>query len=536
MGLINACILINLSYFFGMRKILLLLVTIQALIAQNVPFDIEHPVYHFLDRQESLGHIHAEYWSTRPYTYTQINAMLTELADPKNNLSETELSILKRFQKEFNRKFAKEGISFPWSKSTVAGLRNPGAQDAKPFFMIYNQGETKGWINWSETFRVQNNGKSARGYYTDHLGIYGDKGRISFTSQFTYERVTKNGDFTQLPESYKEGYVLDRDDVEWISWDYPTSSLVYTHPDFRIGIHRQPVYWGYSPKNSPILSDNVYPLPHIEWTTEMPHLRYKFLHARLSPNHAPQADTLNIRRNLTAHRVEFDISSNFEFAFNEMVIYAYRDFELAYLIPVNFLFTEEHVQGDLDNLLMAFDFKWRLLPGLTTYGTWFFDELDFHKLFSSWWGNKFVFQLGASYHPNNNLPSLNLEYSAARPWTYSHQYPANSYTSAGNILGLKDGPNTALLRVGTDWQLTSKLSLHGEFDFLQQGEGLGSDVFSSYTERSESTAEVSSFLNGEIVTSSRARLLINYYLTSMTSLNFFWEDGNVAELGIKLDW
>ena len=335
-----------------MKKIIILLALIQTLFAQNVPFVTDHPIYHFFDRQEALGNINSEFWSTRPYTYIQINDMLSELENNRSTLSESDLRILARFQQEFSREF-EEGITFPWNTSKLKGLRSQQKQVTKPFFMTYQQDSTKGWINWSETFRIQNNGTSSRGYYTDHLGIYGQKGAISFTSQFTYHRATKNDDFDELPESYKEGYLLERDYLKWVNWDYTTSSLTYTHKDFNLGIHRQPIYWGYSAANSPIISDNVYPLPHIQWSTRTSHLRYVFVHARLSPNEALVVDTLNVRRNLSAHRVEFDISPNFEFAFNEMIIYAHRDFELGYLNPVNFFFTEEHVQGDLDNLLMA---------------------------------------------------------------------------------------------------------------------------------------------------------------------------------------
>ncbi len=519
-----------------MKKILFLLLIIQTLVAQNIPFEMDHPIYHFLERQESRGYITAEYWSTRPYSYVQINTMLAEIETHLSALSTLDRDILQRFQREFDREFENDDITFPWSKSTLASLRHPDTEQIKPLFMTYKQGAASGWISWSETFRIQNNGQANRGYYTDHLGIYGVKGSISFTSQFTYHRVTKNDHFTDLPDTYREGYFLDRDYIDWITWDYPTSSLIYTHPDFTIGIHRQPIYWGYSAANSPILSDNVNPLPHIQWTTEAKHIRYKFIHAKLSPNEPLLADTLNTRRNLSAHRVEFDLSSTFEFAFNEMVVYAHRDFELAYLNPVNFLFSEEHVQGDLDNLLMALDFKWQVIPGLTTYGTWFFDELDFFKLFSGWWGNKFVFQLGANYYPKANLPSLGLEYTAARPWTYSHEYPVNSFTSAGRPLGLIDGPNTSSLRISSNWQARPRLFIQGEVEHLQHGDDPGADILNSYINRTDEEGDDVQFLNGTITTENRFHLSLDYYISRILILNIQTRDDSFFEVGMRLEW
>ncbi len=519
-----------------MNKLILFLLLADVIVAQNIRVPAEHPVYHFLEQQESLGHVNGEYWSTRPFTYTQINEMLDEIDTYSLDLSESTLRILSRFQKEFERGIEDEGIIFPWSYSNWQKMRNPSKYDSRPFFVTYKQKDGSGWMSWSETFRLQNNGESSRGYHTDHLEISGSKGRIDFTSQYTFHRVSRNQSFPKLPDSYKEGYVLDRDYMQWINWGYPTSSLTYTHPDFSVGIHRQPVYWGYSATSSPILSNNVNPLPHVEWTTQLPHLRFKFIHARLSPNEEVRDDTVNVRRNLSAHRVEFDLGPRFEFAFNEMVIYAYRDFELGYLNPVNFLFAEEQVQGDLDNKLMAIDFKFRVIPGFTTYGTWFFDELDFWKLFSGWWGNKFVFQLGASYYPKSNLPTLNIEYTAARPWTYSHLDPNNSYSSAGRILGLKEGPNTQDLRIRSNWQINSKLVIAGEVSLLERGDDPGSDIFTSLRQRGEFEDEDSSFLLGTLRYENKSKLTMQYYFRTATQIIFLWEDRGGFEIGIQQDW
>ncbi len=534
--MISRCISVNAAYFFAMKKILLLITLIQATIAQNVPFESEHPVYHFLEQQESRGRIDSENWSTKPYSISQINAMIAEISDQKGQLSAREIRILKKYQREFNREFSIEGISFPWDQSARQRLFNADDQDIQPFFITYNMGTTKGWVNWSETFRIQHNGDAGRGYHTDVLGIIGQKGKIAFATRYTFYRITRTDKFSDLPSTYKEGFLLDREYMKWINWGYPTSSLTYNHADFTLGIHRQPVYWGYSTTNSPIISNNVNPLPYIEWTTQIPHLRFKFIHARLSSNTSVDDDSVQVRRNLSAHRVEFDVTPNFEFAFNEMVIYANRDFELGYLNPVNFLFAEEQVQGDLDNKLMAIDFKWLIIPGLTSYGTWFFDELDFWKLFSGWWGNKFVFQMGATYYPLSNLPSLSLEYTAARPWTYSHSDPVNSYTSAGRLLGLVDGPNTQSIRMASSWQINSKLFFQGEILWLQRGDDPGSDPLTSYSERGNFEEEDSNFLSGDIEHTRRAAMTIQYEITQPATIIFHWDANNFLELGVKLDW
>lgn len=474
-----------------------------------------------------------EYWSTKPYSYDQVHIILDEIDTYSLHLSEAELRVLARFQKEFRREIPTEGVTFPWDRTNLRKLAHPSDYEVPAFFMTYNMSGASGWISWLETFRVQNNGAATRGYNTDFLEISGSMGRLDLTTQFTFHRVTRNDEFTELPDTYREGYLLDRDYVKWINWDYPTSSLTYSHPDFTIGIHRQPVYWGYSSSNSPILSNNVNPLPYVEWNTQLPHIRFKFMHARLSPNNAPRPDTTNIRRNLSAHRVEFDLGPRLEFAFNEMVVYAYRDFELGYLNPMSFLFAEEHAQGDLDNKLMALDFKWRLFPGLTSYGTWFFDELDFWKLFSGWWGNKFVFQIGATYYPSVNLPSVNIEYTAARPWTYTHTDRVNSFSSAGRHLGLIAGPNTSNLKLSSIWQMNHNLQLTGEVRYLTAGDGPGTDIFD---DPSVMVEEETDFLTGNLSSSTSAMLGLNYYANRVFSVNLLWYLDEYFQAGVTFSW
>lgn len=522
--------------FSAMRVFFLSLFFIGTLICQNSPFVVDHQVYYFLQRQETLGNINGQYSSTLPYTYNQILRMLDEVETHRAELHINDARLLDTFQAELNRDVPEEDIVFPWQSLRKGGFIKDDTSRTKPFFLSYQKSDALGWINWSETFRLQYNGEGTRGYYTDHFGIHGRRGAIDFTTQFTYFRVTKSAEFPNLPDSYKEGYVLIRDNINWINWDYPTSSLVYSHADFSLGIHRQPIKWGYSMHNSPILSNNVYPLPHISWETQIEHLRYKYIHGRLSGTERPVVDSLNTRRNLSAHRVEFDITPNFEFSFSELIIYAYRDFELAYLNPVNFLFAEEHVQGDLDNLLMALDFKWRAAKGITTYGTWLFDELNWFEFFTGWWGNKFVFQLGIRYEPQSNLPSLSLEYTMARPWTYSHQYPINSFTSAGRVLGLPVGPNSKHLELASNWQMSPAVYFNARIEHLIVGDHPGADPLNSYNLVGDFDHRDGTFLVGELSSTTRWEISGVYRISRVISMALTTTSEGLIESSVKLDW
>ncbi len=69
---------------------LLFIVLFSANFGQNIPIRINHSVYNFLERHESLGHIKEGYWSTKPYTFNQVQSMLHEIEGVDSLLSETE--------------------------------------------------------------------------------------------------------------------------------------------------------------------------------------------------------------------------------------------------------------------------------------------------------------------------------------------------------------------------------------------------------------------------------------------------------------
>jgi len=518
-----------------MKKLILLVLMVQALIAQNVPFIMEHPVYHFLEKQESLGRINGEYWSTKPYTYTQIHDMLNEVKTHAGELTERELRILRRFQHELNRDLDEDEITFPWQKKKLKALLKPDSDAVKPLAFTYKQDEVEGWISVEQTYRIQANDKGSRGYHTDNIAIFGQRDKIDFSTQVFLHRVDKSAEFETFPETYRGEFYLERDHIPFNFWMYPTSSLTLTYNDFTLGAYHQPVYWGYSPNNSSLLSNNVMQYPSFEWTTVFKHLRFKFLHARLDPNSGLSSDTMIVRRNLSAHRVEFDITPKFEFAYTEMVIYADRSFELAYLNPVNFLIAEE-MSKDLDNKMGALDFKWLIRPGLTAYGSWLLDEFDAWRLFSGWWGNKFVFQTGLQYFPRINVPSLGIEFTAARPWTYSHSDPKWSYTSGDRSLGLKDGPNSQIIQLSSSWLVIPTLYLEASFTQITQGDDPGSDPLNSYLSRQQQDEEDQSFLLGELVQTEQMRLSGEYYINSVSQIVFTWVQNQVFEIGIQLNW
>ena len=82
-----------------------------------------------------------------------------------------------------------------------------------------------------------------------------------------------------------------------------------------------------------------------------------------------------------------------------------------------------------------------MFPGVIIYNTLVLDELSWKDLFSDWWGNKYSYQFGMFLSPlNMKLLDLRLEYTATRPWTFTH--PDFSFSNRNVTIGAVNGPSS----------------------------------------------------------------------------------------------
>lgn len=125
-----------------------------------------------------------------------------------------------------------------------------------------------------------------------------------------------------------------------------------------------------------------------------------------------------------------------------------RDFEWAYMIPfVPYVF-QEHLQGDQDNISLAFELSVKTVPHWEFYGELLWDDMKSPtSMFDDgWWGNKWASSIGIardSLHLGNTLWSWFGEYTRVEPWVYTHHKGgAYTYASYSQSLGTDLGPNS----------------------------------------------------------------------------------------------
>ncbi|MBC7775303.1 MAG: hypothetical protein H7246_07685, partial [Phycisphaerae bacterium] len=142
--------------------------------------------------------------------------------------------------------------------------------------------------------------------------------------------------------------------------------------------------------------------------------------------------------------------------------------------PVIFYRTVEGMIGSPDNVLLGIDGRWNLLRCVQLYGQVMLDELVASEVFSGsgWWANKWGVQAGAKYVNAFGLDHLDLqvEHNRARPFTYAHYDPANSYTHYNQPLAHPLGANFAETLLLLRWQPISRLSLQARLIHARIGD------------------------------------------------------------------
>ena len=70
----------------------------------------------------------------------------------------------------------------------------------------------------------------------------------------------------------------------------------------------------------------------------------------------------NVERYVALHRLDFKLKNNFRIGFYEKIIFGARSIPFEYLNPVVPYWSIQHSLGDLDNLIMGFDFTYLFKP------------------------------------------------------------------------------------------------------------------------------------------------------------------------------
>jgi hypothetical protein len=300
------------------------------------------------------------------------------------------------------------------------------------------------------------------------------------TDAFRFDaRVKVNTDHTNRYINFNyynpdEGIPYNKQSENKRTWDLFAANLSYELEPLKLLAGFDFLEWGPARRNHVILRGerNFYrpwqdSSSRIPDAAPLPYFGYQFT---LGPLEYTQYATKLYEKKgfgkyFHAHRLSMNLPQNIKLGLSETSLYGTsiepagsnpnpdsdstgREFEWAYVIPFIPYVFQEHLQGDQDNISLAFDLSVKTIPNWEFYGELLWDDMKSPtSMFDdSWWGNKWAATIGVA-RDNIELGPVNLdwffEYTRVEPWVYTHHKGKGyTYASYAQSLGSDLGPNS----------------------------------------------------------------------------------------------
>ena len=354
-------------------------------------------------------------------------------------------------------------------------------------------------------FAVQDNTNYYFVYYGTKLSGYINR-RLFFYGYWWAGHFAGDTDYARS-SSLIDSWTQDSSDSDQIHLDNITGKITYIgKSDFwSASVGRGKYEIGSNIGGSIILNDDCNDYGYFSNKFDFKNLSISFLHATLIPD-STSADAGDDSyyyehyedKYLVIHKIEWQPSREFKLFFGEEVIYGGRTIEPSYILPQTFWRATEHNLGDRDNMMIFTGFLWKPIHKNYLYFNFVFDELKKSEIFGDWWGNKYAIQIGNSYFFNEEKDTkLIFEFTALRPWIYTHKIIYNKYSHDGIGLGFPEGSNLIQYSGEFNYNIRTNLNLNIHASFTRQG-SVGNDFSINYETRDESLDYNTHWLEGEI--------------------------------------
>ena len=234
----------------------------------------------------------------------------------------------------------------------------------------------------------------------------------------------------------------------------------------------------------------------------------------------------------------------------ESVIYTRQNhFEVQYLNPIIFYKAIQNSLGSPDKSDVGLDYKLNFLHHLQWYGQVLFDEFNFKNLIrhNGWWANKWAIQTGLKYVDAFSVPNLDLqaEFNLARPYTFTHNDSASTYTHYNQPLGHPLGANFWEVIAIAKYQLLPELKITGKVIYYEKGldtatANYGGDIFRPYISPTTGGLDVNTEFGNKLGQGIKDRvvlvdILISYQIRHnlYADFNFIFRHSTASEYALK---
>lgn len=452
-------------------SLILILHLLQAGNPVSVPID--HRIYTFLDRMESLGIVNNLVDGVKPLDRSYIAEILQVIEEKRDRLTHIDRNLLDNFLLDFrydinrkepyhlfesNRNWYTPFASINRFKSDVLRLLSRNNPEEENHVVAWEDGTNSFYFDYIMQLEY-----GSRSDYADRFlqnGTYRFRGSVTpdfgFWLDVQLMSISGNEMYAAAHPQIKTSWYKVQDGK--VYFDRSRGELAYHSPFIDFHFAQQPVTWGVGKSGNMIVSDNSEQFPYLELNKRWKWGQFCFMHGKLLAEDTLRSiDSQPIYPDkwIAINRLEMAIFKNFALGLSDIIIYGNRSVEWAYMFPIHFFRPIEHNLKDRDNALLAIDMEYLPISGLKLYGTFLIDELKTSQLGTNWYGNKHGFHGGIHIVDPFSLPNtaLRAEYVALMPFVYTHKYTVNRYTNDYRGIGYWSGPNSQVVfaEMEKDW-------------------------------------------------------------------------------------
>lgn len=519
-------------------KLITLLFLFSMLIhAQNELVPVNHPVYDLLRTLSYKSFIAGYDAAIIPFHRKEIATFLDDAKKSNPKISSVEMEEIEHWINIFSDQ-----------KKEIPSLTKEMGFDIFEHFKEQNENYFYSTGDSSALFRLS--AVLSLDYLKDDLGsaslfMYGASILLDYEN-FGLNVAATNGlqfgnRFTAMNDRrIRQSYTFNTTGLNNFDATYGHAYFFSDHFKFQIG--RERVLWGNSAVNPFLLGSVTQLFDFVKFQFKWKSFSYDFLHGWLvQPTTSVFIDsTIGDVRNknskyVAINRISFSPLQNLRIGGNQIIIYANRGVELAYLSPFAFWESAQRSLGDLDNSFLVLDASYYPTSGLNLYSSFMIDDIHFDYITrddGNFWQNRWAYQIG--FNLTNPLLLQNLvltsEYSVIRPYTLSHTGIGESfaYTNNSYPLGINMEPNSTLWSTKISYtpfkngnvSLSFNNYLHGRNLYDNSGnlvENVGGSYFLSTTLQDDSIAVL---LDGELEIKNSINLKFNYLLSYLWNFEF----------------
>ena len=468
---------------FGQFFLTLLFAYSSTIIAQIENIKADNQVYPFLKKMQVQGILDNYDDMILPYSRADVNKFLSDIDKKRNQLSNSDREFLDRMKSkfyldeknqlnvfdDFPEKFGDNLIEDKQKhiydfRDSVASLYIDPLFELKSIY----SGKVK------SSASLLNFGGLLAGSYDDWLGF-----SVQGTNGFVYGNKTT----ARLDKRVEQSFTFNDTKINYFDGTEGYVKLQKNSIGFQLG--RERILWGRGYLNKMILSDNPQLFDFVKFNASYKSLRYDFIHAWLvQPKTvvfiSPQSGEFKNKdaKYLAASRLSYTPNNDLSFGVSQIIIYANRPFEAAYLNPFLFWESAQRSMNDLDNSFLSFDGRFKLANGFEINSAILIDDINFGKIFKNWSTiqNRMAWQAGAMFTSPILIDDLTLkfEYLQIRPYIFVHPGIGESltYTNNSYMLGFDLLPNSVRFSAETAYRFSGRLNLLIRYDHSVHGHNI----------------------------------------------------------------